>query len=125
MPKPLNKSFGRCQCRVSGCTELADVRRMKNHERGAQYLACPAHGIDRAQGTATQRLLDEWIEQHNQGQAAPEPGPEVSEPGPKTEPEPEKQEETPPGPEPEPERDEKGPGFFKRSAQDLEDWLNA
>ena len=87
MPKPINKTWGTCRCRVSGCDAAADIRRAKSHERGARYLVCPVHGVDRAHGAGPQGALDEWIDANQitafdyprmapDDEAAPEPEPE-------------------------------------------------
>ena len=86
MPKPINKTWGHCRCRVSGCDAVADIRRMKSHERGARYLVCPEHGPDKAQGARPQAALDAWIDEH-QIQEREAEAPELPEPNPEPVPE--------------------------------------
>ena len=142
MPKPINKTWGHCRCRVSGCGKLADIRRMKSHERGARYLVCPKHGTDKAQGAGPQAALDAWIDEQQKAQAkidawidehqipdqdaaALEPGQDAPEPNPEPVPEPMPIQATPdtapPGPKPAP-----GMGrlvlFIKRAHKELVAW---
>ena len=89
MPKVKNKTIAQCRCRVSGCDQIADVRRFKNHERGQQYLDCPTHGVDRTSGKF-QIQLDSWIEENTIVPGTdPAPVPKISEPI--SEPEPKKE----------------------------------
>lgn len=98
MPKPINETIGRCRCRKSGCAEVADVRRMKNHERGALYLVCPRHGTDKAPAARFQPELDQWIADNTpEPQEGPEPGPEPAPAPPPAVPEPAPQEGPAPG----------------------------
>lgn len=61
MAQPKNETIGKCLCR--GCREhVADVRRFKNHDRGARYLVCPECGMYRVQGAKPQAVLDAWID---------------------------------------------------------------
>lgn len=122
MPKPINKTWGHCRCRVSGCDAVADIRRMKSHERGARYLVCPEHGPDKAQGAGPQAALDAWIDEHqipDQDAAALELGQDAPEPIPAPVPEPKpiqvKPATAPPGPKPAPEQ---SPGMGR-----FIDWL--
>lgn len=77
MPRPQNRAFGRCACRR--CDGVAEVRRLKNHDRGDRYLYCPACGEDRNTSRArnTQAVLDAWIDAHT----LPEPAEPAEEPG--------------------------------------------
>lgn len=84
MPKPINKTIGKCKCRMRGCDSLADIRRQKDHESGARYLVCPVHGVDRAIGKH-KAALESWIDENEALQVktvTPEPAPK-----PTTEPE--------------------------------------
>ena len=121
MPKPPNKTIGQCPCRIRGCTENADIRRMKNHERGALYLVCPVHGVDRTSGHH-QKALDEWIEQNAiNPEQPPEPSPEPPEPAPEPE-NPPKPANPPEPPEPKPEPKPKKPGFFRSALDQFSEW---
>jgi len=75
MPKPINQTIGKCLCAYGKCEKAADVRRCKNHERGRRYLVCPDHGIIRASSAASQRSLDEWIDNNMVNNDVPSPGP--------------------------------------------------
>lgn len=91
MPKPINETVGHCLCRR--CREaVADIRRFKNHERGARYLVCPDCGVDRVNGVAAQAKIDAWIDSNGAGvdsepgpEVVPDTGPDIHEPGPDTE----------------------------------------
>ena len=130
MPKPVNKDRGYCPCRVKGCNELAAVRRMKDHDRGALYLVCPVHGVDRTSGKH-QAALDEWIEQHRiesrpDPAPTPEPGPAPAEAGPEpaADPEPAPALEQPgPEPEPAPEPKPKRRGFLAGALDEFRGWM--
>lgn len=117
MPKPINETISRCSCRVKNCEAIAEVRRMKNHDKGAQYLVCPVHGVDRV-AAKFQPALDDFIA--NNGISTekipePKPGPEpVIAPAPVP--------ETVPVPEPEPEPPETGPGFLVSANKELNDF---
>jgi len=114
MPKPINKTWGHCPCRVSGCDQLADIRRAKSHERGAIYLVCPVHGVDKVHGAGPQSELDRWVDEHQEGpELEPEQGrgmpPELPEPIPEPKPAPRRAVMIP---EPAPEPRRAGAGFF-------------
>jgi len=108
VPKPINPTIGTCECSMKGCTEIADVRRMKNN--GLLYLVCPEHGVIRPPGKAHQ----EYILSHANLPPAPaleEPDPDpVPEPMPDDDPEPTPA-PAPDDPEPEPAKPKKG-GIF-------------
>jgi len=104
VPKPINPTIGTCECSMKGCTEIADVRRMKNN--GPLYLVCPEHGVIRPPGKAHQ----EYILSHANLTPAPaldEPDPE---PAPAGDPEPTPA-PAPDDPEPEPAKPKNG-GIF-------------
>lgn len=44
MPRPINKTFGRCRCPWIGCKEIAHIRRFKDSDRGRIYVWCKTHG---------------------------------------------------------------------------------
>ena len=139
MPKPINKTFGRCRCRVSGCDEVADIRRAKSHDRGALYLVCPVHGVDKVHGAGPQAEMDRWVAQHeiSEGEAiepetiearGPEQIPEIAGDSPELQPMPE---EIKPRravmipPPPEPPRPGKVGGFFawaRRAHREFVGW---
>ena len=138
MPKPVNKDRGYCPCRVKGCDELAAVRRMKDHDRGALYLVCPVHGVDRTSGKH-QAALDEWIEQNRvesrpdpaptpepdpSPTPEPDPAPAAAGPEPATDPEPAPALEQPgPDPEPAPEPKPKRRGFLAGALDEFRGWM--
>ncbi len=55
MAKPINQTVGRCRC--LSCDDSADVRRLKNHERGKLYLVCHECGTMRPSGVRFQRFV--------------------------------------------------------------------
>ncbi len=60
MPKPINKTIGKCLCYSRECTEQADIRKEKNE--GKLYLNCKEHGIVRLRGQAFQDyILDNGV----------------------------------------------------------------
>jgi len=130
MPKPVNKDRGYCPCRVKGCNELAAVRRMKDHDRGALYLVCPVHGVDRTSGKH-QAALDEWIEQNRVESRPdtaptpePDPAPAAAGPEPAADPEPAPALEQPgPEPEPAPEPKPKRRGFLAGALDEFRGWM--
>lgn len=126
MPKQKNKTIGLCPCRVTGCAELADIRRRKNHDRGARYLDCPVHGVQGAFGKQ-QKFLDNWIDDNEiKPEQSLEPVPEIPEPEPEPSPEPVAEipdAEPEQSPEPSPEVPEKKGGFFSDLNKSLNDIL--
>ena len=104
MPKKINDTIGHCLCRRCK-EETADIRRYKNHERGARYLVCPECGVDRVNGAKAQQRLDEWIDA-NTGKAMTERGPDIPELEPKL--------ETVPAPVPARPGPKPGRNFFQR-----------
>jgi hypothetical protein len=101
---------------------------MKNHERGALYLVCPVHGVDRTSGHH-QKALDDWIEKNSikpgtEPEQKPEPIPEHPEPAPEPENHP-KPAGKPGAPEPEPEPEPKKPGFWRAAAAQFSGWWEA
>jgi len=62
MKKRINETIAKCKCRFRGCELSADVRRMKNHERGNLYMVCSDHGIDKANSEKAQKILNSWVE---------------------------------------------------------------
>jgi hypothetical protein len=105
---------------------VADIKTVKNHDRGALFLVCPVHGPDRAQGAKAQTAIDEWITDHAIAEGAekvPESVPEQVQDG---------AEKVPKVPEPEkpaaarvvPEPSRKGPGFLSRFFKSGNDQLN-
>lgn len=126
MPRKINSTVGQCLCRRRGCDELADIRRQKDHERGALYLVCPVHGVDRAMNAAQQALLDDYIDKHR-AESGPDTGPAQAPAQDRPVPAPEgggKPEGKPAGLAPEPAPDDEGSGFVSKAAKELEDWLN-
>jgi len=124
MPKPKNETIASCPCSVKGCTEQADVRREKNHERGALYLVCPVHGRLSANGARYKEKMGEWIS--NNMQPFQEPG---QEPAPEPVPEPVPEPETNPVavlatvPAEVPEKPGKGRSFWSGAGSELDDFL--
>ena len=88
MPKPINPTIAKIPCIIRGCEHMADVRREKNHERGALYVVCPEHGRLSTNGAKYKQAIAALIEAdlaHGCPGEKPEPAPEPT-PAPKPEP---------------------------------------
>ena len=121
MPKPINETISRCSCRVKNCEAVAEVRRMKNHDLGAQYLVCPVHGVDRV-AAKFQAALDDFIANNEiESEKNPEPEP-VPAPVVAPVPEPRAGSGPVPVPVPVPEPPETGPGFLSSANKELNDF---
>lgn len=122
MPKPKNETIGQCRCRFAGCTESADIRRMKNHENGALYLVCPVHGVDRTSGKS-QEPLDQWIDK-NKITSSQVPAEKPEDSGAVTKPESVAEPAKKPEPsETDPAQDSQGSGFLKDADDAFEKWM--
>ncbi len=120
MRKRTNTTIAKCKCRFNGCANVADVRRMKDHERGALYLVCPEHGVDKAASGRAQELLNKWVQDNTiNPEVEPAPAPE----NPEQNPEPEKQPEPAPAPENQEPAPAKKGGFWNKAAAQFGAWL--
>ena len=126
MPKPKNETIASCPCSVKGCTEQADVRREKNHERGAMYIVCPRH-------TQPLRGVDDYIGANMVAEPVPDQEPAgpatvtdtpdpVTDTGQAAKPHPASG-EAEPGAEPEKKPKQKEAGFFRRFTNEMEQYL--
>lgn len=92
MPKKIRSPIGEVPCPLKGCDQLAQLKRAKDHERGARYAVCPVHGTVMAHGakhvSAFESLLDTLIAPALGPDTGPETGPEPVARAPSPQPEP-------------------------------------
>ena len=119
MPKPINTTIGTVPCLIRGCSEVAEVRREKNHERGALYVVCPEHGRVSVNGASYKEKIAVIIEA-GLNQPPPEPEPEK-----KPEPVPEKvTEKSPVVKEKEKKQQAEKRSFLAEALTELGGWMN-